>query len=207
MSQVTTGVRRILSNPASYDLLQRLMGGKRGRAHFVNHDLRPLPDDVVLDIGCGTAGILDYLPETIRYVGYDPSPDYIQAAKARFGSRGTFHCGLFDQAAAAACARSSLIIVSGVLHHLNDAEVRTLFTLLGMALDNAGRIVTIDPVRVARQNPIALALINADRGQNVRSAEQYLTLAKAQFPNATGIVRHRSWIPYTHWIMQCRSAG
>ncbi len=91
----------------------------------------------------------------------------------------------------------------GVLHHLDDEAVLQLLELAKSALKDGGRLVTLDPCFDKDQNPIARYLVSKDRGQNVRSADQYHELGCNVFEQVTGEVKHRSWIPYTHWIMEC----
>jgi len=65
----------ILSEPAVYDALQNLLGAKKSRRIFVKDYLRPQIGDKILDIGCGTARILDELPK-VEYYGFDANPKY-----------------------------------------------------------------------------------------------------------------------------------
>jgi hypothetical protein len=64
-------------------------------------------------------------------------------------------------------------------------------------------LITVDPCLTERQNPIARYLVRHDRGQNVRDSDGYLRIVQRTFPKVTGTLRHRSWIPYTNWIMEC----
>ena len=203
MSQVTSGVRSIFSDPRIYDGFQTLMGATRVRTELISEFIRPSAGMRLLDIGCGTAEILAFLPEGVDYWGFDISARYVAAAQARYGSRAKFHCGLLDAQQVDALPRFDVVIALGVLHHLTDSEARGLFELARRALRAAGRVVTVDPCLAQGQNPIARFLIQRDRGQNVRSAEAYRALPGSSFDLVQGQVRHRSWIPYTHWIMEC----
>lgn len=205
MAQNTGGVRRVLSVPVIYDLVQNLMGGGKARRQFVEEFVRPELGARILDFGCGTGVILSYLPEQIEYWGYDISRDYIDAAKAEFGTRGHFTCGLISRELLADLPKFDIVLALGVLHHLDDLEATTFFDLARQALGAAGRVVTIDPCFSSGQNPIARFLISRDRGQNVRDSQGYLSLTQHSFNNVRGTLRHRAWIPYTHWIMECSS--
>ena len=94
MAQITRGLRQVLSIPSVYNLFQRFMGAHRGRLELVKNHIRPYSGMRILDIGCGTAEILKYLPDDVEYFGYDVSGKYIAAANTRFGQRGVFYCGL-----------------------------------------------------------------------------------------------------------------
>jgi len=204
MAQITSGIRAVLSSPRVYDVFQRLMGGHVGRTDFSAHVVRAHPGTRVLDIGCGTGDLLAYLPDGVEYHGWDISASYIEAARARFGSRGAFHSGLVSEADLAGLPPFDVVIASGVLHHLDDDEVRAFARLARRALAGHGRLATIDPVWAPGQHPIARALIARDRGQHVRTPEAYTALLRSVFPDVTGTLRHRRWVPYTHWMMEAR---
>lgn len=203
MAQVTSGVRAVLSHPAVYETFQRIMGAKRGREWIARDLIRPFPEMRVLDLGCGPAQILGHLPGDVTYVGYDMSPDYIAAAKARFGARGTFRCRLLEEAEASTLEPFDLVMGIGVLHHLDDGTARKFMGLAKAALKPGGRVLTLDPCYAPGQNRIARFLISKDRGQNVRNEAGYRDLAEGTFESVTGAVTHQAWIPYTHWAMEC----
>jgi len=204
MSQVTRGARSILSSPKVYDAFQHFMGAARLRAEFVRDFIRPFAGMRILDIGCGTADILAFLPDSVQYWGFDISERYIEAARTRFGDRGHFECALLDAERVDALPKFDLAIAAGVLHHLDDEQARQLCRLAERALKPDGRLVTTDPCFAAGQNPIARFLISRDRGQNVRTSEAYRALPASVFGQVHGVLRHRNWVPYTRWLMDCR---
>src|SRR4051794_21083542 len=181
MSQVTRGARAIFSSPKVYDAFQNIMGAARLRQEFVRELIRPVPGMRILDIGCGTAEILSFLPDSVQYWGYDISAPYIEAAKRKFGSRGHFECGLLDAECVDKLPQFDLAIAAGVLHHLDDEQAKNLCRLAERALKPDGRLVTTDPCFAVGQNPIARFLISRDRGQNVRTSEQYRALPSSVF--------------------------
>jgi SAM-dependent methyltransferase len=207
MGQITTGIRAILSHPAIYDRMQRLTGARYARTLVAQRYIRAKPGDVILDIGCGTGEILDYLPAGITYIGYDISAPYIESARKRYGACATFHCQWFDEFALDALPKFDIIMAIGLVHHLDDAHARQLLALAKKALKPGGRLITRDPCYAPGQSPIARLLIACDRGQHVRSAEQYDQLAQGIFPQVTGdLVHHRmqadAMIPHTHYTME-----
>lgn len=203
MAQITNGIRAVLSSPVIYDFVQNIMGAHKVRQQLVHEFIRPETGFRILDLGCGTAEILRYIPNTVEYWGYDISPDYIAAAKAEFGSRGHFQCGLLNEADLNNLPKFDCVLALGLLHHLDDEVAKAFFSLAKQVLNPAGRVVTIDPCLATGQNPIARFLILRDRGQNVRNAQEYASLAQGAFENVEGSLRHRAWIPYTHCIMEC----
>lgn len=202
MAQITSGVRALLSAPAVYDRLQWLMGGYVGRTDFAHTMVRAAAESRVLDLGCGTGDLLAYLPAGVTYHGWDISERYVAAARERFGLRGTFRCGLVSETEIAAESAYDVVIASGVLHHLDDREVGDLARLAHVAVRAGGRFVSIDPAVTPGQHPLARFLIARDRGQHVRAPQAYLDLVRPVFNDTTGVVRHRRWVPYTHWMME-----
>lgn len=203
MAQVTIGIHALLSSPFVYELFQNIMGAKSARERLVKDHIRPTPDMRILDLGCGPAEILRFLPEDIDYVGYDISETYIKNAREKFKGRGAFHCRLLELEEAKSLEKFDLVMAIGVLHHMDDDVAEAFITLAKAALKPGGRLLTHDPVYAKGQNPIAKFLIDNDRGQNVREAAAYEALARKVFSDVSGKVRHQTWIPYTHWTMEC----
>jgi 2-polyprenyl-3-methyl-5-hydroxy-6-metoxy-1,4-benzoquinol methylase len=202
MAQITSGLRAALSSPAVYDTFQRLMGGHVGRTDFARHVVRATAGARVLDVGCGTGELLAYLPEGVDYHGWDISAAYIDAARQRFGARGSFTCGLLTEADVTRVPPFDVVIASAVLHHLDDDEARHFARLACLAVRAGGRCASIDPVHAPGQHPVARYLIARDRGQHVRTPAAYLALFEGVFTEVSGLVRHRRWVPYTHWMME-----
>ena len=179
------------------------MGARAARTRLVKETIRPASGDRILDIGCGTAEILDYLPVTVKYTGFDISPQYIKSANRHRSERGSFICGLVDEQQLLAMPPFQIVLALGVLHHLDDDEARQLFTLARVALREGGRVVTLDPCYAPDQHWLSRFLVSRDRGCNVRDEKSYLPLSGNHFTRVQGEVRHQKWIPYTHWIMEC----
>lgn len=205
MSQITTGIRAILSHPVVYNLFQHLMGAERLNRALVERHVRPFAGMRILDLGCGTADILAVLPGEVAYVGYDMSAEYIAAAQAKFGARGHFHCRLLSQTEASELEKFDLVMGTGVLHHLSNEEASDFMVLAKSALKPNGRVLTRDPCFATGQNPLARFLIARDRGQHVRQQPGYEAIARPHFAHVEGWLTHQSWIPYTHWTMECRA--
>lgn len=93
--------------------------------------------DRVLDVGCGPADILEYLPQGIDYTGFDISERYIAAAKRRYGERGKFSIMPVSQAVGQDAVYDSVIAI-GVLHHLTDDDADALFALAANVLRPGG---------------------------------------------------------------------
>lgn len=202
MGQITYGLRAILSSPTIYSAFQVIMGAHHGRVTFVADFVRPQPNINILDIGCGPAEILDYLPK-VNYWGFDVSAPYIARATSRYGSRGHFFRKELNAEDLVDLPSFDIVMAIGLLHHLDDEAAVVLLNLAHDALKPGGRLVTIDPCLASGQNPIAEYLVLHDRGRNVRAREGYELLVSGVFLERRVEVRHRTWIPYTHCIMEC----
>ncbi len=164
------------------------------------------PNNRLLDIGCGTAEILDCLPDNLTYVGFDASNDYIKMAKEKYQDRNAqFFAKLVTDSNLGDFEPFDIVIATGILHHLEDDEVIHLFSLAKKFLKPDGRIITIDPCYLENQRTLARFIISRDRGQNVRTSNQYQELAENIFPNVRLSVRNDLLrIPYDHAILECK---
>jgi len=159
----------------------------------------------LLDIGCGTAEILEFLPEDMSYTGFDSSEEYITRARKRFGHRGMFFANPVRSTHVDDMPLFDVVLAFGVLHHLDDREAETLIELAAGALNPDGVLLTVDPCFVPGQSPIARWLIEHDRGQNVRTEQGYRELAARCFASIDAVPRHDFLrMPYTYLIMRCR---
>lgn len=205
MVQVTSGLRSILSNSWIYDGFQSLIGARRFRQFLVATYVQPLPGHRVLDIGCGTAAILDCLFD-VEYYGYDISQTYIDKARNRYGKRGHFVVGSISDSTLPSLTQFDVILALGLIHHLNDDETVELMGISRRALAKGGRFISVDPCIVPGQPTLARALIECDRGRNVRDEDGYCCLARTVFDSVRcNIVDNLLRIPYTHIVLECRA--
>ena len=158
--------------------------------------------DRVIDFGCGTAEILDYLP-SVEYFGFDISHNYIQSAQLRFGKRAHFECRMITEQDAPDLPKFDIALAIGVLHHMDDETANSLLRAAFAVLNKGGRLVTIDPCYDPNQSACACFFVSRDRGQNIRDLAGYSSVAESVFTNTAAIVRHQAWLPYTHCIMEC----
>jgi SAM-dependent methyltransferase len=198
-------MKGLLERPALYRLFARVVGAERGRSLYVNQHVRPHAGDRILDIGCGPGDILDHLP-AVDYVGFDMNPSYIESARTRYGSRGQFNCTRVSDAGVFADQEETfdIVLATGILHHLDDAEAGELFGIAARALRKGGRLVTLDGCFVDGQSRVARHLLSNDRGRFVRRAEGYVGLARRAFDSVAAEVREDLLrIPCTHIVLEC----
>lgn len=201
--QARFSVRKLLSFAVVYSAFQAGIGADNARAKFVSEHVRPKVDERVLDIGCGTGEIFGFLQKQ-SYIGFDPEVAYIERARAAFGTIPEFLVGSVS-APPDLGGGFDLVISIGVLHHLDDSAARTLVDLAREQLRSGGRFITLDPVLVTNQHPVARALAKRDRGDFVRSPDEYRALARGRFESVQ-ITEHHDYlrVPYSHLAMECQ---
>ncbi|MGI8729159.1 MAG: class I SAM-dependent methyltransferase [Solirubrobacteraceae bacterium] len=203
-AEITTGVRSVLSKPTVYELFSRAIGGHRARMRLVREHLRIAPGSRVLDVGCGPGELLSYLGD-VQYVGIDISASYVKRARKRFAAR-TAEFFVGDATSIPTeMGDFDVAVATGVMHHLDDAQVREMVGGIAEALKLDGRFICLENAVVPGQHRIARAIIARDRGQHVRSPEGYAELAGTAFGSVHATIRHDLLrIPYTHCVLECR---
>ena len=68
------GIYKILEFPLIYDTVETMLGAQAVNKRFVDEYVQPPQRARVLDIGCGTAKIIDHLPADVDYYGFDINP-------------------------------------------------------------------------------------------------------------------------------------
>jgi SAM-dependent methyltransferase len=206
VAQRISGAYRLITFPSIYKMLMYSLGADKAITRYMEEVLQPKAGMKLLDVGCGTANILSYLPP-LDYTGIDLNEKHIAFARQRYGDRGRFIVGNAADDLKQEEKTFDLINVSALLHHLGDSEAVSLFTSLKRLLKADGRIVTIDNVWLPRQRA-AVKLINSlDSGTNIRRPEGYLALLSGLgFDLQTRIFNDLLRIPYDHFVMIARNA-
>lgn len=129
---------------------------------------------------------------------------YIGAAKKRFAERGTFICKKVSRDALEENVQLNLVLAKGVLHHLNDLEAADMFDLARTHLTKGGRLIPYDECCTPGQGLFSKSLLTMDRGNFVRTKDEYLNLAGRSF-SIVKSTHHQDLmrIPYTILIMEC----
>lgn len=197
--------RSILGNPFIYQSFQRAGGYFQARLEALRAFLPMAPAARIADIGCGPGFLVEDLPEDICYIGFDTDERYIAFARAHFAGRGRFLHRPFDSDAARQHGPFDIVLMNGLLHHLDDVEADALLGAVRQALTTDGRLFTLDGCFVEGQSAVARFLLRRDRGRHVRTEESYRELVKAHFDSVESHVDHGlSWSPYT-WIVMIGS--
>ena len=199
-------MRQVLTHPEIYQAYQRLGGffGARLTAFRDYVDFSGV--ERVFDIGCGPGHIVQYIPKGIDYIGFDTATRYIDYANSRWRGRGQFVTRQFDRSAVETFGKPDLILMNGVLHHMDDATAADVVETAAAALGHKGIYFALDGCYRDGQNPVSRYLLDHDRGEYVRTADGYRAIVEKAFPKTDVFVRDDlSWVPYTFAITKgCR---
>jgi SAM-dependent methyltransferase len=202
--QTDSGILRWLKVPFLYNLFQEAAGANAVRRSLIRNHVRPKVGDKLIDIGCGTAQILQCLPE-VEYIGFDTNPTYIAFARRRYGRNGTFVVG--DTQSLRGDSRfkdADVVMAIAVLHHLNDQDAVHCIQFAYDALKMRGRLICLDPCWIPNQGTFSRFVMANDRGRNIRTEEQYRQLAAQIFSNVAASVNTKHGrIPYVSIILEC----
>ena len=208
--QDDSGIKRIFTLSWAYNLFQYLVGATNSRKWVCQHFWQATAGQKVVDIGCGPASIVHMLPAGIKYVGFDISEPYISSARAKFANDPdkTFLVGVAEDYVdriPEQMAGADLVIINGLLHHLEDDEALTALKLARASMAPGGRLVCLEASFLISQAPLARWVLNQDRGKNVRSEPEWKSLVSKVFDKyesyiLTGLLR----IPYTLIVIEAR---
>ena len=137
--QSNSGLQRWLKVLFLYNLFQDAIGGNALRRKFIQRHVQAKPGDKIIDIGCGLAQIVLWLPD-VDYLGFDVDPACIASAKRTHGGKGTLVVGdtesLWDDSR---FRNADIAIGLGILHHLGDGDAEHCIHFAHRALKQGGR--------------------------------------------------------------------
>ena len=202
------GLKKLLAFSRLYEFFQtHLLGGKKARRWLAKNVWKLKGGETVVDLGCGSGTVLEYMPPDIDYVGIDISESYVRAARKRFSERGRFFLGRVSDILNQDDSRirtADMVLCSGLLHHLPDDEVIEVLELSKRIMKPNGRLVCLEATYLAHQTRLSKWIVSTDRGRFVRSEQEWKDLLSRAFNNystwiLTGLIR----IPYTHIVIEC----
>jgi SAM-dependent methyltransferase len=196
--------KRLLGYVPLYVALQRGLGADRLRYRCLA-ELGLQPGDSVIDVGCGPAYYLPRIPTGVRYHGFDTDARYIGYARAKWGDRAEFHCAVFGEEHLPALPPADAVMLLGLLHHLPDDDSRQLLRLAARALAPGGQVISVDTCFEPNQGRISRWMSRNDRGEHVRTPENFVALAQEAFDDVDGeVVDDATRIPSSFWLMRMR---
>lgn len=198
-------IKNLLSIPQFYTLWQKFVGDYKLRKIYCKDYVKAKEGNRILDIGCGPANMVEYLPKNIDYVGFDDSKLYIDNAKKKFPNSENY--SFFAQRVNFAQnfeGKFDIIMANAVLHHIDDIEAEKLISFASANLKPYGRFITLDGCFTQNQSIIKKWLLENDRGRFVRTKEDYFKLFSKYFSEIKISIREDLYnIPYTIIIFEC----
>lgn len=206
-THINSGFLGLLSRQVAYRTLKSFLRREHNQERLVSEFIRPFPGCRILDIGCGTADIVAYLPDTISgYTGLDINSAYLESASRRWSTKSNCTFKHFDirKCPEVRSPNYDIVLAIGVLHHLSDPDVVMLSKYAYGNLTSGGRLITYDGAYTPNQSPVAKWLLSHDRGKAVRTPEGYRALVQQQFENVSGVIfTDTIRLPYTIYLMTC----
>ena len=190
-----------------YNGIQKMVGSERVWNGFLDAFKVTLnswnPSDIWVDLGCGTAEILDRLPATISYLGVDSNPEYVEFARTKYNKRPDtrFVCADWNDPHWQTLLNDRIIgIVSllGLLHHLDSPDAKDVLKLSLKLVKQDGMVVTMDGCKEIHASTLERFFYWIDRGKYIRGATDLQNL----FPVEPRISLHNNWlrVPYCYAI-------
>lgn len=209
--QYENGIYKWLAIGWVYGLFHCLIGGKKERKWLARNFWRCSGGEKVIDMGCGTGWALDYLPDSVNYIGFDISEEYIHKAREKVNKKARFLVGTaheFIDNIESPLNMADLILCNGLLHHLDDEEALKVLMIAKNIMSPTGRLVCLEPTFLAYQTWLSRWIISKDRGGNVRSEREWKELISQVFDSSsTSILTGFTRLPYVHIVIECNVSG
>ena len=191
-------MKSILKHASIYSLFQNMIGASKTRRVLSKEYIKSDETKRVLDLCCGTCDILPYL-EFQEYVGVDISDQYIEHCEKTFAEYNNV-CFIDEDIntyLANNKAEFDIILFLGGMHHLNDDELLNCLQHIKIALKPGGRLVTLDGCFEDDISPIAKWIMSNDRGEYVRTKENWIKIFTTVFEDYEYSTRRDLYrIPY-----------
>ena len=203
-----SGFRKFLKISHFYALLMDVFGAKSAALWLSENFYNVQLGSKITDIGCGPGSLLrnykNLFPENINYHGIDPNEDYIKSAKKEFGDIANFYHGTTETFINdSRFQKSDLILCNGVLHHLNDRQVKSLFNFIHCNLKSeGGRFLAMEPVHLMKETSLSRWVMNQDRGMHIRKEPEWKKLMNnSGLEYKTNIITGLIRIPYNYILI------
>ena len=169
------GIEILLKNPYIFKIQQKMNNYTVVGNEF--KDYLNSKNKKILEIGCSTGNfarkIIDM--ENNSYYGIDISKEYVELAK-KSTNKGKF----FQMDARKLDFENEffdLVMLSSVLHHIDDEISKSCFKEINRVLKKDGVVIISEPI-INHKSLISIILCKLDRGNFIRTTEQYKDLFK-----------------------------
>lgn len=197
------GAWALLRFARAYELFQRAFSDEAREREFRERYLSVPDGALVLDIGCGTGRWRDSFGD-VRYVGIEPSREYLERARRRHGGRGSFLEARAADLPMLDLPPAELVLCIGLLHHLDDGEMRALLAAAAAATAPSGRLVAVETCNDPGLSSLARLAGLLDRGRFVRASGDYVRAARPHWSDVRcEVTEHRTRVPFPLAVLEC----
>ena len=197
---------KVFDNAQIYKIFQYGIS-KPGTAEIIRKQvLKPSGVNSVLDFGCGIGYHSEEYANS-EYLGIEPLQGCVDKAKDMFSRpRATFIVGDHQTLKSIPDSSFEVIIALGVLHHIDNRTFAEFLREALRILKPGGRLTTFDPVFHPNQTLLSRWVVARDRGEWVRTTEEYLLPVMDSFQGNVSykIYERLLRIPYDHIHMEAR---
>lgn len=204
---MNSGLRAILEKPEVYNFFQTIILANSARIKFYSRFIKGKNLNI-LDIGCGTGTLAKHLlssNQDVNYYGFDLQKEYIDFCNKQYSSDNFyFFCEkIGDNLEADWKNKFDIVLAHGILHHLTDTESNLLLHAAENYLKKDGYLLTHDSLFYPGQSIIRKYFVSKDRGQNIRTPDDYLKLTRAYFNTVDHyILENEILLPYSSFVMK-----
>lgn len=123
-------------------------------------------DDSVVDVGCGTGILADYLPPGRKYLGIDLNERFLRYAKKKGRNVMLQDALTFDS-----YSDYDACVIMDLLHHINPRHKEFVERVLS---DVRKRVIICEPFEVPDRNPITKSLVRIIDSDGTNSPEEWM---------------------------------
>ncbi|MBD1167842.1 methyltransferase domain-containing protein [Pelagibacterales bacterium SAG-MED06] len=124
-------IKNILNFPFMYQLLQTICLTENFRKNVITEKIKS-DNQIILDIGCDPGNMIKYL-KFVNYYGFDSDKNYIDYAKNKY-KECSFFLEEFSLKSTKKIEKVDTVLLSGLLHHLSDDEIKELMSAIKLSV-------------------------------------------------------------------------
>lgn len=198
--QRNSGIKKFLRIGGLYELLQLLAGRDIAIAKVLStFEYHNASQAKWLDLGCGPGSLRAFIPAQIEYHGIDSEQNYIQMAKAKYPESSFYLGGIEELSILMPHGNKYDYVTSiGLFHHVDDAAMISCLTEVKKLCKSGAQILMYEPCYIKNQSFISRKLMQQDRGQCIRTYQQWVDMVQSVFPHTEHALCRFYRIPYIH---------
>ena len=175
-----TNINSILNFQFSYKIWRKITVNSKNNVVDLLKNKINFENKVIYDLGCGDGYIYELLfknfKNNFKYFGFDNNENYIKNFKKKFTQNVNQLICCDINNIEKNFPQCDIFFANGLIHHLNDQQVESMFRQLKKKSNSDSVIIHVDPVFYDNQSKIRRIIMSQDRGRHIRSIDKYLIL-------------------------------